>query len=126
MNATQSIVNVILKFMFDDIFESKYTDKEKQLIQGLRTMNYVCIEHTSSGNVVLRWQSAISKTVACYVDETGFLFSETAFFKESTRTMKTLVSEMEVREHLELVDKEISKFKKMFKAYAHDAEKYLK
>ena len=123
MNTAQQIQLVILKFMFYDIFESTGSEEEKTLIQGLKQFLNLRIEHEQThGQTVLVWNFKKEQTVACYVDEYGFKFSEVRFYKASTGVMKEKTFTETERQHFIVVDEQIAKLKTMFRAYSADAE----
>ena len=126
MNTVQYIINIILKSMFDKFFSSNYIEEERDLIQSLKMIEEVSIEHSFNEGIVLRWRSVIGQTVACKVDPTGFYFTQTKFYKDSTRTTKELVKDKAEAENLALVEEEIENFKRIFRVYSQDAEGYFK
>ena len=127
MNTAQHIMNIILMSMFDKLFSSDCTQEERDLIQSLKMIKVVGMEHTfDEKDIVLYWRSAIGETVACKVDGSGFYFSQTKYYKYSSQTPKELVREKAKAENLALVEEEIENFKKMFRVYSQDAEGYFK
>lgn len=125
MNVAQCIINVILKSMFYNVFKSSCTEDEQQLIQSVRMMEYVRLGHDQNGKTILIWDSIIG-SVACYIGEDGFFFSQTEYYKSSTGRMKGLVTTTHDTQNFALLQEEIETIKKMFRLYSQDAEVYFK
>jgi len=110
--------------MFYNVFKSTCTEDEQQLIQSIRMMDYVKLGHDQNGKTILIWDSRIG-SVACYVGEDGFFFSETEYYKASTGRMKGVVP-ADDQSNFVLLQEEIKSFKSMFRVYSPDAEVYFK
>ena len=124
MNVAQHIINVILKSMFYNVFKSSCTEDEQQLIQSIRMMEYVRLGYDQNGRTIMIWDSTIG-SVACYIDEEGFFFSQTEYYKTSTGRMKGLVTTDDTQ-NFALLQEEIDTLKKMFRVFSQDAEVYFK
>lgn len=124
MNVAQHIINVILKSMFYNVFKSSCTEDEQQLIQSIRMMEYVRLGYDQNGRTIMIWDSTIG-SVACYIGEEGFFFTETEYYKASTGRMKGLVTTDDTQ-NFALLQEEIDTLKKMFRVFSQDAEEYFK
>jgi hypothetical protein len=111
--------------MFYNVFKSSCTEDEQQLIQSVRMMEYVRLGYDQNGRAILIWDSAIG-SVACFISEDGFFFSQTEYYKSSTGRMKGLVTTTDDTQNFALLQEEIENIKKMFRLYSQDAEVYFK
>lgn len=127
MNTAQQILAVVLKSMFCDLFYKSLTQQEVDLIERIRNFNNLKIQSLFSGKTILRWDSAIGYTLACYVGPEGFHFSEVEIYKSSTRKMKGLVNKEFTYDakYLEMVEEEIKELKTMFRLYSQYVEEYI-
>lgn len=85
MKTSQEIVLLILKFMHNLIFKDDLTIEEREfqkrfISYNLHTKRNLRIEVTPEGKTILVWISYTGNTVACYVNQEGFMLAETGVY----------------------------------------------
>ena len=131
MNEAQRILNLILKMMYFEDFKSTFTEDERDFIKRIRdsSLKYFRMSSLHERRTIFTWESSIGESVACYVGDDGFHFSQTVAYKSSTKRMKDQDSEKLPEEKQKILEGEIEELKKIFRVYAenpNDIKVYLK
>ena len=129
MNIAQQILNLILKMMYYEQFKSSLTQDEKDFIHAIRSssLKNFRISSLDDKKMIFTWNSETDESVACYAGETGFYFSSTVAYKESTKRMKDKEDEKLPPIEQQIVDGEIAQLKAIFTIYfGTDVEVYFK
>jgi hypothetical protein len=134
MNVAQYIFAIILKMMNLNLFKSGLTNEESLLIQKIKTSS--CFKTLKLGKTFdkqyfLTWESAIDRTVACYITDVGIFFSGIELYKPSTNDMKgdlekNFKDPIERAEKQAILNDEINQLKTIFMSYSIDVEVYFK
>lgn len=131
MNIVQEILVIVLKGMCYRLFAENLTEQESDFLRKMEKSNLfrsIQIQNTLDGKSVLTWQSAIEKSVACPVTDTGIFFSETEVYSQRERSLSCTVGYNFPgdREKVKCVEAEIEEIKTLFMSYSIDAEVYFK
>ena len=131
MTITQEILVAFFKFNYFSVLESSLSERENKLIEKIRQFpaeKSLRIGKSYEGKPVLIWDSDVDRSVACYITESEFLFSQTEVYKTMNGNMKGLVAEHFPRdvEKEQLLKNEIDEIKSIIMSFSVDAEVYFK
>lgn len=131
MNIVQEIMAALLKFTYFNLFQSSFSEREKLLIQSINKFpqeKNLHIGKSYKNEPVLIWDSDIDRPVACYVTESGFLFSKTEVYKSMNGNMKGIVADYFPGddEKVKTVEKEIEEIKTILMSFSPAVKVYFK
>ncbi|MEI6673287.1 MAG: hypothetical protein WCL02_08505 [bacterium] len=131
MNIVQEIMAALLKFTYFNLFQSSLSQREEVLVQNLNKFpqeKNLRIGKSYKNEPVLIWDSDIDHPVACYVTESGFLFSKTEVYKSMNGNMKGSIADYFPGddEKITIVEKEIEEIKTILMSFSPAVKVYFK
>ena len=131
MNIVQEIMVAFFKYTYFGLFEGSLSEREEQLIKNIKLFakeKALRIGKSYEGKPIIIWDSDIDRSVACYVRESGFLFSKTEIYKTMKGDMKGSIEKNFPGDtgKEQLLKKEIDEIKSILMTFSIDVEVYFK